>query len=163
MSNWQSNYWASLQAILASAWPEIVPSGAQPLPVVRRDAAMERVDWANLIALKQLTAPWVIVKIEYQPTDQWGIGPKFIAQTTVWYVVNIPAAEAAGEEVVTVIEERLEALRLALMRDQTLGTTLDLVTVDTSADNPVNLTFLEQEVPYQAGSAMAQTIVSGRV
>lgn len=151
---WQSDYWSGLKTIMAATWPELVG----PPPVVRRDVAMERANWANKIKSGELKAPWSVVEIEYQPTSDWGIGPKYIVSTTIFYVVKV-LDETSSTTAMTTVETKLEALRQAMMTDWTLGTTLDEVAMDTSANNPVTLTFLEQQVPYQAGSITFQTVV----
>jgi hypothetical protein len=155
MSTWLDNYWGNLKAILAAAWPELT---AGTVPVVRRDVAVERINWGNYLADGQLTAPWVIVKIEYEPTDQWPANlPAYTVRPTIWYVVEVLNEDSATA--MSKIEGKLETLRQAIMNDVTLGTTLSEAPIDTTADNPVTLTFLDQDLPYQAGSIQFQTIV----
>ena len=152
---WQSNYWDSLKAVIAASWPEMV---GRPYPALRRDVAMERVNWGNLIQEGKLAAPWVIVQIKYETaTDGPANWPSYNVFATIWYVAEVLNEDSATA--VLTIEGKLETLRQAMMIDQTLGTTYSEAPIDTSAENPVNETFLFQQVPFQAGSITFQTLV----
>jgi hypothetical protein len=156
MSNWINDYWQALKTIIAATWTDVQVGG------IFLDNVMERSEWRNLLDAGQLAVPWVVVVIEAEPTSDWGVGPKQIVKPTIFYCTSVAAAKAAGPTATGYIWSKMAGLQGALMADWTLGTTLDEVTIDVSASNPINISFLESKLKYQAGSLQVQTVVLAR-
>lgn len=151
--NWFDEYWEALQEIIAAAWPEI-PAGQ-----LFQDISIERRDWAALLNENEMSVPWVVVKIDIQPTSEWGVGEKYIATSTIWYITSLKAAAAQGKTATSWITSNLLNLQQALYNSQTIGTIPDDIAFDINADNPVNASFLEQKVNFQGGSLTVNTVL----
>jgi len=153
MSWFASNYWPALKAVIAAAWPDVQPGR------LRMDTSIERIDWAQRWNDGELAPPWVTVQIDFAPTTEWCCGIVYQVDVTIWYICKLASAPA-GMTASSFIADKLFDLVGALLGAQTLGTVEDGIPIDISAENAINVSFLDAKLPLQAGNLRASCIVA---
>lgn len=151
--NYYDTFWNALVAVIAGAWPDVTSAD------IFQDTQIERIDWTQAMNNGQFSPPWVVVKLEIEKCDDWGIGPKQLITATIWYIDSTKDAETSGVTAMSGIAFKLMTLQQALFAAQTLGMVQDGVSFDVTSENPVNMAFLGAKIPFQAGSMTVQTVV----
>lgn len=154
-TTWFDRYWNALVGIIQTAWPEVTN-------VVATDISIERRDWINDIDTGRMAGTWCVVSLDINPTDQWGNGPKDEIAATVFYIMPLSGAQNTGKTATTYIADKLAILQKSLYASAlpwSLGTVLDDIPIDVSAENPVNVSMLDADRDYQGGSLTVTSVV----
>lgn len=145
--------WNNLKVVISTAWPEIAAGN------LFQDISIERRDWVDEVNSGGLAPPWCVVVFEETGTNEWGAQPHLSVQPTIYYITSLKAAAVAGKPAVTFVQGKLLDLKTAAFADLTIGTVLNEVNMDTTASNPVNVSFLANKSDLQGGSIMFTIIV----
>lgn len=155
MSDWYNTvWWPNLQGVISPVWPEVAGKFWQ-------DNSMERFDWVNLLNNAQLTVPWCVVDLTITPSpdDGWSI-LSFLITAEIFYITSLAVAKAANVTAASYLMSKLIALQAALLTAQTVGTVESDMVFDAKASNPINESFLQAKLDYQAASLTASFVVS---
>jgi len=152
--NWFDQWWAALVDVIATAWPDI-PAGQ-----LFMDVSVERRDWNVLLDTGEMSVPWVVVVLAYTPLDDYGPSIAYQVDVTIYYITSLKAAAAQNRTAANWINSKLVDLQIALLRAQTIGTVDAMMPIDVSATNPVNASFLDAKIDFQAGSITAPITIS---
>jgi hypothetical protein len=137
----------NLAQLIEATWPEVT--------LIYPDTTVERVDWVLKLNKGELVAPWVVVVWKEASTDQWCANRSMLQVTpTVYYVADQTAADTAGVLLQDYIDTKLRALKAAVFADHNMGTVMNEVEIDTTADNPVNVSLIENKESLLGGSIM---------
>lgn len=154
MSDWYNSvWWPNLKQVIVGAWPEVDTKLFQ-------DTSVERRDWYNELNEGALTAPWCVVSLDVQPTGEWAACPTWEIKASIYYITSLALAKQLGVTVTSMITAKLVLLQEALYRAQTVGSVDDAITYDINAENPINASFLQAKIDYQAGAVEASFIVA---
>jgi len=139
----------NLQTVILATWPEVDVK-------VFQDIQIERRDWVNMLDDDKLTVPWCVIEYAEESTDEWGAQPHLLMKPTIFYITSQTAAVDAGAtSMLRFIRGKIQSLRDAVLDPSAGLGTIDpaLITVDTTANNPANASFLaNKNSTYQAGS-----------
>lgn len=152
---WFDDYLTGLSAAIAAAWPDVV-AGSLFL-----DTQAQKRDWPNLLNSQELAPPWGVVKVDPQPTGEWGTGaPRFDVGGTVYYITADNAVNGTSAQIVPFLLGKLIALQERLLyADDLPGTVLTGMTMNANSDNPVDTSFLSADQRFTAGSLEFHTII----
>ena len=148
---------AALDAVIMQTWPEVVGQTFW-------DTQIERIDWINKVNQGQIDPPWCVVKITDAPAQDMGCLPMTALTVEILYISSIPdgvnRAEVNGQKPDILQWNLQQAMKMktALYRSQTLGTISNDITFDTNAQQPANMSLIENKLTYQAISVTFTSI-----
>jgi hypothetical protein len=136
-----------------------------------RDAAIKRVNWANMIEDQNVIPPYLVIDISEWTEVDYGMDNLVFSVTVhLWYITredstNGPRAATLAED----IEERLSAFSRALVNPGSVGVTFNTmqldpsgskITVDVTSENEVNTSILAADMELYGGK-ISFTVLTG--
>lgn len=157
MANYWPGFWTDVRGAILSAWSDITADF--------RAVQMERLNWYNLLntsresgGLKGLTPPWCVIEYDVQQ-DDWGLQNEVFRVTLTVYYIGSPT----GTDYAATLEGKVKALEDIVRNPAATFTTMQVLNegmvVDVTEHSPANQTFLQQAMPYMAGSLTFQALV----
>lgn len=141
-------FYDGLRSAITAAWPTVAGS-KHP---IYRESQVRRVAWRKLVESNRLASPWVVISVS-NATQSMGWGLPNLVYTPRVEVFYVTEAVPGEKDMAKFIEGELAAL-VDMLHPWTQGFQLGgRVDVDTSAQNPANAAFLEENLPLFAGSA----------
>jgi hypothetical protein len=159
MPTWYDDFWDGVKAAIASAWPDVPPKQ------VYSDVQAQKRDWTNLLDSQQVVPPWVVAKIDIQPTDEWGVGqPRKEVVCTIYRIEADSAPQTsgapAGTRIVNYLTGKLVDLENAVLYGSDVpGTVLSNTVLNANTDNPIDTSMLAADQRFTAGSLQFTTII----
>ena len=145
MSNWHVTFWADLVGAISAAIPTLTS--------ISRVTQVQRRNWSNDIDSGALTSPWCLVQVGKEAQDEsgeWGSTVRAYLVPVQIYIIR----ETSGTNIAADLEADAAALQdtLDLPSAYSFLVPLQGFEIDASEENPINISMLEADMPYQSVS-----------
>lgn len=148
-TNYWPTVWEDLRLAITTQWPEVANNF--------RAIQMEKLNWVNLLEEGTLVVPYVVIHIVARDSQEWGIQNQVWELDVTFYYINADNSGYAPS-----LEERCKTMQNYVLSEPSPFSSIQVInmlTVDATEANEVNVINLEQNMKYTAGAVGFTCIV----